>query len=186
MALLIQETPTTIYPFPENKRNSRSLDLPSSSTSRRHHTRSNSDSAPTKDISIDIGSIPIQNTESSLSAVLPTTESPTSPTSSNNSLLFNFGLGAKKSPSRNQSFCSSIIQKVSRNLYIPFQLLFNVSFYRSLQPKSTIAIDQEEALIFRHFRVLQERANLPQAVPIHSKVWFRDHPVIPLQKVDIP
>lgn len=140
-----EETPESITLFPtlEEKRTSRSLDLSVNTTSTststtssssgcssttttataRHHKRSTSAEGCTKNnkrdsnIMILTSSMPAQNTEDSLSAVLPSPTSPNtaqhhsggsgdvSPTNSS-SLLFNFGLASRK-----QSFCSILQQK---------------------------------------------------------------------------
>lgn len=101
-------TTESIPIYPISKRNSKSLDLSinTDNNSIRHHTRSTSDG----------GSIHTINTVTegtSLSSVLPISQSnETSPTNAS-SILFNFGLGVKKTvPSRKQSYCSSINQKV--------------------------------------------------------------------------
>ncbi|CAO3650986.1 unnamed protein product [Mucor hiemalis] len=123
-----EETPESITLFPtlEEKRTSRSLNLSvnttstststasSCSTTGRHHKRSTSAEGCTNkrdNIMILTSSMPVQNTEDSLSAVLPSPTTPNtvqqgdvSPTNSS-SLLFNFGLASRK-----QSFCS-ILQK---------------------------------------------------------------------------
>lgn len=194
MTLFLQETATAadlFHPLAgKKKRNSRSLDLipihPTAAPTTGPIARSTS-AVEIKILTQNIGnqSMPIQNTdgEASLSAVLPNTSSsasPTSPAASNmsptsGSLLFNFGLSTKScSPnSRKQSFCSSIIQKVSwssneQAAACSLNLLPTAFFYRSLQLNLAImAVDQEEDHTFRHFQVLQERANLPQVVLIH-------------------
>lgn len=138
MTLFLQETTTAAASDlfnPNNnsrkKRNSRSLDLipihPTAKVASGPIARSTS-AVEIKILTQDIGnqSMPIQNTdgEASLSAVLPNSScasppSPSTPTSNisptSGSLLFNFGLSTKScsSNSRKQSFCSSIIQKVS-------------------------------------------------------------------------
>ncbi|KAG2199428.1 hypothetical protein INT47_011540, partial [Mucor saturninus] len=117
MAMLIKETKvitTESIPYPvSNKRNSKSLDLSIHTTEPiRHHTRSTSDGG-----SINTSIMPVQNTQESLSAALPSpvaTDSDTSSPTNSSSLLFNFGLGANRkstTPSRKPSFCSSIVQK---------------------------------------------------------------------------
>lgn len=135
-------TPEPISLFPtateQSKRNSRSLDLTinttasSSSTSttsdnssnnspinsrrHQHHTRSTSDGGTEKkDIIILTSGMPVQNTEDSLSAALPSPTTPNTVDSSTNSssLLFNFGLAS----SRKQSFCS-ILQKVRKKEFL--------------------------------------------------------------------
>lgn len=154
-----EETPESITLFPtlEEKRTSRSLDLSVNTTSTststtssssgcssttttataRHHKRSTSAEGCTKNnkrdsnIMILTSSMPAQNTEDSLSAVLPSPTSPNtaqhhsggsgdvSPTNSS-SLLFNFGLASRK-----QSFCSILQQKVrNTRLFSPKKIKF--------------------------------------------------------------
>lgn len=126
--------------FSPSKRDSRSLDLPvhplagsmsaNNSIALRRH-RCNSDGG--KEIQILTHSIetqslvPLQDTEASLSAVLPPTETLSHPlavqsqsllspaestTPPNHNLLFNFGLGTKRLPYRKQSYCTSFLQRV--------------------------------------------------------------------------
>ncbi|GAA5817066.1 hypothetical protein MFLAVUS_010603 [Mucor flavus] len=111
MAMVIKETTVitteSIPIYPVSKRNSKSLDLSihTEANSIRQHTRSTSDGG-----SIHTIDQAVEGT--SLSSVLPIPQSNDSSPTNATSLLFNFGLGVKKTvPSRKQSFCSSINQK---------------------------------------------------------------------------
>jgi hypothetical protein len=126
MAMLMKEpnyspvnSPTSID---KSKRNSRSFDLtPSSSIdipTTKHQRSTSADGVNAVEVltqkNIGNQSMPSQNTEDSLSAVLPPS-SPTSNQSTTTSLLFNFGLKKASSTtpsSRKQSIC--YIQKVKK------------------------------------------------------------------------
>lgn len=78
-----------------------------------------------------------------------------SPSPTNNSLLFNFGLGSKRLPYRKQSYCTSFLQRVKYTPYTLLLFLLNCVYRIWLKWK----IEQEEDLTFQHFQALQEEAS---------------------------